>query len=110
MAESKNVLLATDANFQSDVEKSPQLAMVDLWAPWCGPCLRLGPKVEKIADDFAGKMKVFKLNVDENAETPTRYGVRGIPTVLFFKDGKFLDSFSGDKPAEEIVAFIQKLL
>ncbi len=108
MTTSKNVLIATDANFQTDVKGSSQLALVDFWAEWCGPCKALTPVIEQIADEYAGKMKVFKMNVDENPGTPTQFHVRGIPTVLFIKNGQLVDQLVGNHPKDTIVSTIQK--
>jgi thioredoxin 1 len=108
MANSKNVLTATDTNFESDVMKSTQLSMVDFWAEWCGPCRLLGPTIEQIADEHEGKIKVFKMNVDENPNTPTRFHIRGIPTVIFFKNGQMVDQLVGNHPKDTILQTIQK--
>ncbi|MGK5087536.1 thioredoxin [Bdellovibrionota bacterium FG-2] len=110
MTTSKNVLIATDANFQTEVKGSAQLALVDFWAEWCGPCRALTPVIEQIADEYAGKMKVFKMNVDENPATPTQFHVRGIPTVLFIKNGQLVDQLVGNHPKDTIVQTIQKHL
>ena len=102
--------MATDGNFESEVMKSSQLAIVDFWAEWCGPCRLLGPTIEKIADEFSGQMKVYKMNVDENPATPSRFHIRGIPTVIFFKNGQVVDQLVGNHPRETIVQTIQKHL
>ncbi len=110
MSESKNVHTATDPGFESDVLKSSQLVLVDFWAEWCGPCRMLGPTIEKLADEYAGKMKVCKLNVDENPETPARFHIRGIPTVILFKGGQAVAQLVGNQPKEAIEQTIQKHL
>jgi thioredoxin 1 len=110
MATSPNVLNATDSNFDTDVMKAGQLSVVDFWAEWCGPCRMLGPTVEAIADEMAGKIKVFKMNVDENPNVPTRFHIRGIPTILFFKNGQAVDQLVGNHPKDTIVGVIQKHL
>ena len=110
MADSKNVLTATDGNFEADVLKSPQLAIIDFWAEWCGPCRMLAPTVAEVADEFAGKVKVYKMNVDENPGTPSRFHVRGIPTILFFKNGAAVDQLVGNHPKATLVSTIQKHL
>ena len=107
---SQNVMTATDSNFEGDILKSSQLTMIDFWAEWCGPCKMLGPTVDAIADDFKGKLKVFKMNVDENPTTPTRYHVRGIPTLILFKGGQVVDQLVGNQPKDVIVQAIQKHL
>ena len=108
MSDSKNTLSATDANFETDVMKSPQLALIDFWAEWCGPCRQLGPTIDALADEYTGKMKVFKMNVDENPNTPTRFHVRGIPTLLLIKNGQVVDQLVGAHPKSVIAQAIQK--
>lgn len=104
----KNTMTATDGNFDSDVMKSNQLALVDFWAEWCGPCRMLGPTIDQIAGEYQGKMKVYKMNVDENPNTPSRFHIRGIPTVLLFKNGQLVDQLVGNHPKDVIVQAIQK--
>lgn len=108
MADSKNVQTATDANFEADVLKSNQLTMVDFWAEWCGPCRMLAPTIDSLADQFQGKVKVYKMNVDENPETPTRFHIRGIPTVILFRNGQVVDQLVGNQPKDVFVQAIQK--
>ena len=110
MGNSINVLQATDSNFKSDVLSGNLLTVVDFWAEWCGPCRLLGPTIEKIADEYAGKMKVFKMNVDENPATPTQFHIRGIPTVILFKNGVPVDQLVGNHPRDVIIQAIQKHL
>ncbi|MDR3608264.1 MAG: thioredoxin [Oligoflexia bacterium] len=109
-ANHQNVHTATDANFESDVMKATQLAVVDFWAEWCGPCRLLGPTINQIADDFQGKIKVFKMNVDENPSTPSRFHIRGIPTILLLKNGQLVDQLVGNHPKDVIIQAIQKHL
>lgn len=85
-----NTLTFTDQNFQEEVLKSSGAVMVDFWATWCGPCVMAGPVVDALADDYKGKIKIGKLDVDANQETAGKYGVMSIPTVILFKDGKEL--------------------
>lgn len=110
MANSKNVHEATDSNFNTDVTAGAGLSMVDFWAEWCGPCRMLGPTIEGVADEYVGKVKVFKMNVDHNPETPTKFHIRGIPTVIFFKNGQAVDQLVGNQSKDVIVQTIQKHL
>ena len=89
------VLEVTDGNFEQEVLKSSQPVMIDFWAAWCGPCKALAPVVDEIAQSYEGKLKVVKMDVDKNAATPGRYGVRGIPTLLIFKDGVVKEQIVG---------------
>lgn len=110
MANSRNVKTATDQNFGSEVLPSSQLTMVDFWAEWCGPCRMLGPTIDALADQFAGQVHVYKMNVDENPETPGKFHVRGIPTLIFLKNGQLVDQLVGNQPKEAIAQVIQKHL
>lgn len=85
----------TDSSFHSEVLKSELPVLVDFWAPWCGPCKTIGPSIEEIAKEFDGKLKVGKINIDDNPAVATRYGVMSIPTLLFFKDGKVIEQMVG---------------
>ena len=104
------VLEVSDATFDEEVLRSEQPVLVDFWAVWCGPCKAIGPVVDSVAAAYAGKLKVAKVNVDQNSATPSRYGVRGIPALLFFKDGKVADQIVGFVPQEAIEEMIKKLL
>lgn len=103
-----NTLAATDAIFESDIMKSQGVALVDFWAEWCGPCRQLGPTIDAIADEYKGKLKVYKMNVDENPATPTRFHVRGIPTLLVIKNGQVVDQLVGNHPKNVIVQALEK--
>ncbi|MEI6222207.1 MAG: thioredoxin [bacterium] len=93
----------TDATFENEILKSSGVALVDFWAPWCGPCRVVGPVVEEIATEFTGKAKVGKVNVDENPDTAGQFGVMSIPTLIIFKDGKEVDKIIGAVPKEVLV-------
>jgi len=105
---SDHVGIATDANFETEVLKSDLPVLVDFWAEWCGPCRALGPLVDQVAQEQQGKLKVFKLNVDENPETPAKYGVRGIPTLILLKDGKLVDQLVGSVPKNQLDQFVAR--
>ncbi len=98
----------TDESFDRDVLKSEQPVMVDFWAAWCGPCKALAPIVDEVATAYNGKVKVGKMDVDKNVATPQRYGVRGIPTLLIFKDGKVQEQIVGYVPKETIQKALDK--
>lgn len=96
----------TDSNFQAQVLESSEPVLVDFWAPWCGPCLRLAPTIEEIAGEFAGRVRVGKLNTDENNVTPSKYDISGIPTVILFKGGQVVDRQVGLVPKEKLVSLL----
>lgn len=104
------VLEVSDATFDQEVLKSEQPVLVDFWAVWCGPCKAIAPVVDSLATTYAGKLKVAKVNVDENGATPSRYGIRGIPTLLFFKGGKVADQVVGYVPQNVIEEKVLRLL
>lgn len=104
------VLEVTDANFEQEVLQSDRPVLVDFWAAWCGPCKAIGPAVDGVAQNYAGKLKVTKVNVDANGATPMRYGIRGIPALLFFKDGKVADQIVGYVPQDVIEEKVKRLL
>ncbi len=105
---STNTFVTTDDNFEKDVLKSDTPVLVDFWAEWCGPCKALAPKLEEIATEFSGKVKIIKVNVDENQGVPATYGVRGIPTMILFKGGKQVEQIVGNHPKDNIVSVISK--
>lgn len=102
------IIEVTDANFDQDVLKSEQPVLVDFWAKWCGPCRALAPIVDELAQEYGGKVKIGKMDVDHNSSTPMRYGVRGIPTLLVFKGGQVKEQIVGYVPKEKIQAAIDK--
>lgn len=104
------VLEVNDATFDQEVLKSELPVLVDFWAEWCGPCKAIAPTVDAVAAKFAGQLKVAKVNVDQNGATPSRYGIRGIPALLLFKDGKVADQIVGYVPQDVIEEKVQKLL
>jgi thioredoxin 1 len=104
------VLEVNDATFDQEVLKSEQPVLVDFWAVWCGPCKMIAPIVDSIAQNFAGQLKVTKVNVDQNGATPSRYGIRGIPALLLFKGGKVADQIVGYVPQDVIEEKIKRLL
>ncbi|OQW51711.1 thioredoxin [Candidatus Raskinella chloraquaticus] len=98
---------ATDATFQSEVLDSAEPVLVDFWAEWCGPCRQIAPALEEISKEMAGKVKIVKLNIDENPNAPTQFGVRAIPTLLLFKGGKVIGQQVGAAPKSKLVSFIE---
>ncbi|MEI6212456.1 MAG: thioredoxin [Desulfuromonadales bacterium] len=107
---SENVMAFTDANFDREVLQSEIPVLVDFWATWCAPCKAIAPLIDTVATEYAGKIKVGKVNVDENQSTPSKYNVRGIPTIILFKDGKMLDQIVGAVPKSQLDALIAKSL
>ena len=100
----------SDGTFESEVMSHPGAVIVDAWAPWCGPCRMVGPVLEQLARDYAGQVKIAKLNVDENPATASRYGIRSIPTMLFFKDGQLVNTQVGALPRQEIERHLREIL
>ena len=100
----------TDASFENDVLKSTSPVVVDFWAVWCGPCRMIAPMVEELETEYEGKVEFVKLNVDENPETSMNYGIRSIPTLLVFKDGKPVDQVVGAVPKKELKKHVDAVL
>ena len=98
----------TDANFDTEVLKAGTPVLVDFWAPWCGPCRAVAPTVEAIAQEFSGKLKVVKLNTDEEQEITIKYGVGSIPTLMVFKNGEMVERIMGNRPKAELAALVSR--
>lgn len=107
---SDKVLVLNDANFDREVLQSDIPVLVDFWATWCSPCKAIAPLIDAVADEYAGKVKIGKVNVDENPSTPGKYGVRGIPTLVLFKGGAVVDQVVGAIPRSQLDALIAKAL
>ncbi|HEX8951281.1 MAG TPA: thioredoxin [Polyangia bacterium] len=107
---SDKIANVTDASFEADVLKSAEPVLIDFWATWCGPCRAIAPVVEQLAGEYAGKVKVVKVNIDENPKTPTAYDVRSIPTLLMFKGGKVVGQIVGAVPKPKIEELVKKAL
>ncbi|ANG64833.1 MULTISPECIES: thioredoxin TrxA [Marinobacterium] len=103
---SENIVNVTDASFEEEVLKAERAVLVDYWAEWCGPCKMIAPVLEEIAKDYEGKLKVCKLNIDENNETPPKFGIRGIPTLMLFKGGNVEATKVGALSKSQLAAFI----
>jgi thioredoxin 1 len=104
------IVQLTDDSFEADVLTASDLVLVDFWAEWCGPCKMIAPVLDDIANEYEGKVTVGKLNIDSNAETPPKYGVRGIPTLLLFKDGAVVDTKVGALSKTQLKEFLDKNL
>lgn len=102
-----NTNAVTDSSFETDVMKSSTPVLVDFWAEWCGPCRALGPKLEELAQEMSSQVKIVKMNVDENPQTPGQFGIRGIPAMLLFKNGKQVGELIGNQPKDNISEFIK---
>lgn len=103
---SEKIVHVTDDTFEDEVLKSGEPVLVDYWADWCGPCKMIAPVLDEIADEYAGRIKIAKLNIDENPNTPPRYGIRGIPTLMLFKDGEVEATKVGAVSKSQLTAFI----
>jgi len=105
---SGNTLSVNDSSFSEIVLKSDTPVLLDFWAPWCGPCVAIGPVLEALAEEYSGKVKIVKMNIDENANTPAEFGVRSIPYLVMFKNGEVVDSVLGAQPKTKIKEMIDK--
>ncbi|MCG6534462.1 MAG: thioredoxin [Syntrophales bacterium LBB04] len=110
MAKGESLVQFTDANFEQEVLKSEKPVLVDFWAPWCGPCRAVGPVVEDLAEAYEGRVKVGKINIDDNPKTATTYGVMSIPTLILFNKGDMMDKLIGLSPKERLEGLIKKAL
>lgn len=104
------MLAVNDSNFEELVMNSQIPVLLDFWAPWCGPCRAVGPIVDEISKDYADRLRVFKMNVDENSITPAKYGIRAIPTLIIFKNGQVAAQHTGSMPKEEICKILETVL
>jgi len=107
---SERIVYVTDASFDTDVLKSGEPVLVDYWAEWCGPCKMIAPILDEIAEEYAGKVRIAKLNIDENPQTPPKYGIRGIPTLMLFKNGSVEATKVGAVSKSQLTAFIDSNL
>ena len=107
---SEKVIYLSDDTFQQEVLQSDKPVMVDFWASWCGPCLALAPIIDEIAENYGDKIKVCKLNVDENQKTAMEYGIKGIPTIIFFKNGQVVEQSVGLVPKDYLENLIKKVI
>jgi thioredoxin 1 len=105
-----NIVQVSDNTFESEVLKSPLPVLIDFWAPWCGPCRAIAPIVDQLADEYAGKLKIVKMNVDDNPRTPANYGVRGIPNLILFKNGQVQQQIVGAVPKAHLVKAISTVV
>lgn len=104
----ENTLTISDDNFEAEVLSSEIPVLVDFWATWCGPCKAIAPMIDELAAEYSGKLKIGKVNVDENPKTPGKYGVRGIPTLILFKGGEIVEQVTGAVPKSQIEELLKK--
>lgn len=107
---SENIVHVTDASFEADVLQASQPVLVDFWAAWCGPCKMIAPLLDEAAEEFAGRVKICKVDVDANSDTPAKFGVRGIPTLMVFKGGQVAATKVGALSKRDLAAFIESAL
>lgn len=106
---SENVKEIDDSSFEAEILKSDVPAVVDFWAPWCGPCKSIAPILEELASEYSGKVKITKLNVDDNPKTPSQFNIRGIPNLVFFKGGEVVEQIVGAVPKDQLVTALDKI-
>ncbi|MEZ4705068.1 MAG: thioredoxin [Bdellovibrionota bacterium] len=106
---SEQVMSIGDSEFETQVLQSGTPTLVDFWAPWCGPCRAIAPVVEELAQEYSGKVAFKKINIDDNPATPVKFQVKGIPTLILFKDGKIIDQLVGSAPKDRLKALIDKV-
>src|SRR5215468_8362883 len=106
----EHIIQLDQASFKREIEEFDGVALVDFWAPWCGPCRTIGPVVEQLAGEYGGRLKVVKMNVDDNPRTPAQYGVRGIPNLIIFKGGEVKEQIVGAVPKAHLVKAIDKVV
>jgi thioredoxin 1 len=104
----KNIIEISDGTFEQEVLQSETPVLVDFWAPWCGPCRAIAPVIDELSGEYAGKLKIAKCNVDDNPKTPSRYGIRAIPTLIIFKNGNVSEQITGAVAKTQITAAIEK--
>lgn len=107
---SEKIINVTDATFEAEVLKSDKPTLIDFWASWCAPCKAIAPLLDELAAEYEGKVKVTKMNVDENPMTPSKFGVRGIPTLILFKEGKVVEQKVGAVPKAQLADMLKKAL
>jgi thioredoxin 1 len=107
---SEKITVLTDENFEQEVVQSDEMVVIDFWAPWCGPCKAIAPIMEAFSEEYAGKVKFAKLNVDENNDSAVKFGIRSIPTIMIFREGKVMDQIVGAVPRDSIKKLIDKHL
>lgn len=105
-----SIINATDASFDTDVVNSDGLVLVDFWAAWCGPCKAIAPVLEELAEDYQGRVKIVKVDVDANPQSAARFGIRSIPTLFVFKNGERVETVVGGRPKSEFAALLDKYL
>ena len=104
------ILILTDDNFDEQIQKVQEPVLVDFWAEWCGPCTLLAPSLDQISEELAGKIHIAKVNIDENGDLVNRFGIRSIPTLMLFRDGRVVDQMVGNVPKEQVRRLLQKHL